>query len=357
MALLNATELLDIQSGNASNEKRFSQLGLVDIAKDSGLSIDYISPSDRARMQTLGSQRNLQLPVIKDQTVVVNQTPGFSFIPSNLLESDEYTFTAVDVFSGFRHYPAQYAENSIDEAWAKQQKMKNVLYAMGQTVESLIDTTLETRKTQLLNNTLQVSQGEGTFTFNAGTDTLEVNKAAVKDTMFFNLQHLAESNELPGDYRIVNNRGGLSEVRAQMIQNGANNAINKASTGFPEESRMYETGTISGGSDIFNGWFLRDGAVGLIENFPYDFRAGTQFAGKQWSVTPTELPFLRMRANVYVNNEATEATALISGGSSNLEMTHFQEMAIWNRFFIPYRYNSDLTTRVNDVIKIKGLTT
>ncbi|WP_288374105.1 hypothetical protein, partial [uncultured Chryseobacterium sp.] len=69
-------------------------------------------------------------------------------------------------------------------------------------------------------------------------------------------------------------------------------------------------------------------------------------------------PFTRMVANVYVNNAATDATAMVSAGKdSNLIMTHFQEMAIWHRFYVVYRYNSDLANRVNDIVKITGLTT
>ena len=52
------------------------------------------------------------------------------------------------------------------------------------------------------------------------------------------------------------------------------------------------------------------------------------------------------------------ADALVGAGSdSNMIMTHFQEMAVWIRFYIVYRYNSDLTTRANDIVKLKGLTT
>ena len=64
-----------------------------------------------------------------------------------------------------------------------------------------------------------------------------------------------------------------------------------------------------------------------------------------------------MRANIYTDTQATDATALITGGTdSNLIMTHFEEMAVWVRFYVVYRYNSDLSTRVNDIVKIQGLT-
>ena len=64
-----------------------------------------------------------------------------------------------------------------------------------------------------------------------------------------------------------------------------------------------------------------------------------------------------MRANIYTNSEATDATALITSGSdSNLIMSHFEEMAVWVRFYVVYRYNSDIANRVNDILKITGST-
>ena len=111
--------------------------------------------------------------------------------------------------------------------------------------------------------------------------------------------------------------------------------------------RLYESGNISAGSDVFSGYALRDGSIGIYENFPYDFRNGTEIAGKKWTITDMELPFCRLRANIYTNSEATDATALITSGTdSNAIMSHFEEMAIWVRFYVVYRYNSDIANRV-----------
>lgn len=358
MANLDATLWNDIQSTDATNEKRFSELGIVDSIKESTPFVDYISPSAREQLQSVSSLRDVQVPVLKDQTVVVNQTPGFNFIPDNLPESDQYSFTAVDVFSGFRHYPGQYANNTVDSDWARGQVMKNVAYGMGNTIETLLSTELENRKTQLLDFTTQVSQGDGTFSFNGGTDTLEINKAAQKETMFSNLEELMAANELGGNYRIVTNRAGLSVQKSEAAKYGPANEKNLQALGFMPSDRVHESGNISAGSDVFNGFFLRDGSMGVYENFPFDFREGTTIDGRTWSVSDVEIPFTRMRGNIYTNANATDATALVSSGTdSNLIMTHFEEMAIWIRFYIVYRYNSDLTTITNDVVKIKGLTT
>ena len=357
MAYINASLWNDQYFTEAQNEKRFSQLGLVDAVKASTPFVDYIPPSARAALREYSSLRNAKIPAIKDQTIVVNTTPGFEFIPANLPESALYSFTAVDVFSGFRHYPAAYENNVIDEKWAANQVANNVAYAMGSQVETLLAVELENRKSQILGHTAQVNQGAGTFTFNTGTDVLEVNKAAQTETMFNNLTALMDANELPGNYRLVTNRAGIQAQKISALKHGSNNDENLAALGLLDPSRVYETGNLAAGSDVFNGWYLRDGAMGVYENFPYDFRNGTVIGGKQWSVSDGPIPFTGMKANLYVNKEATEGNSLItSGQDSNMIMTHWEEMAVWLRFYIVYRYNSDLSTRAQDIVKVSGKT-
>ncbi len=358
MAYINATLWNDLQVTNATNEKRFSELGIIDAVKASTKGIDYIPPSAKQALRDASSLRDVLIPVIKDQTVTVVQTPGFTFIPSNLPESAQYFFAAFDVFSGFRHYPAAHANNTIDSDYQRGVVMNNVAYAMGNTVESLLDTQLEARKTQVLANTAQVSPAVNDYVFNTTPDELEIKRAAQKDTFFYNLEALMAANELAGTYRIVTNRGGLTVPRGEALKYGAANDKNLRALDFFDLDKMHESGNISPGSDLMRGFLIRDGAIGVYENFPFDFRDGTKIGGKEWSISDVELPHVKMRANIYTNAEATDATALITSGSdSNLIMSHFEEMAIWVRFYIVYRYNSDLTTRAQDIVKVTGLAT
>jgi len=358
MAYINATLWNDIQLSQATNEKSFAELGIINAVKASTAGVDYIPPSEISKMSSLSSLRQIQIPVIKDQSVVVNTTPGFANIPSNLAETANYAFTAYDVFSGFRHYPAAHDNNMVDSDYMRAQTMKNVAYAMGNSIETVLATQLEARKTQVLGHTLPVSQGDGTFTFSGADDTLTINKAAQKETMFMNMDSLMSANELGGNYRIVTSRAGLAVQKSEMLKYGANNDKNLAALGFMGMDRLHETGNISAGSDVFKGYFLRDGSIGMYENFPFDFRNGTSIGGRDWSISDVEIPYTGMRANIYTNKEATDATALITSGTdSNLTMSHFEEMGVWIRFYVVYPYNSDLSTRANDIVKIIGSTT
>ena len=359
MAYLDATVLNDFQAREGTNEKFIANYGMVNLAKDSTPFADYIPPSVRERLNTISASRNAQIPVLKDQQVTVTTVPGFSNIPVNLGETDNYFFTAFDVFSGFRLYPASFENNQIDGEFYRDNIIKNVLQAMAVSKDDIIESILEQQKTQVFNFATQISQGDGTFVFDGGSDTLNINKAAQKDTMFTYLIEGMVANQLPGEYRIVTSPAGVLVSEVEAFKNREQQAVQILwSQSAVSPDRRYVTNQISPASDNFKGFFVRDGAIGTIENFPWDFRNGTMFGGKEWTITSAEMPFIRSRINVYTNKEATEASSIITPTTdSNLTMTHFEEMAMWDRFYVVYRYNSDLTTRQNDIVKIAGLTT
>jgi len=355
MAFLDATVLNDFQAREAINEKREANYGMLNLAKDSTASVDYVPPSIQEMLATSSNARNAKIPVLKDQTVTVNTTPGFANIPINLGETDSYYFTAYDVFSGFRFFPATHAENQVDAMWYFDQVMRNVLKACAASTDDIVETVLEARKTQALDYATQISQGEGTFTFDAGTDILTISKAAQKDTMFPNLEQLMIANQLGGNYRIATSPAGLvvGDIEAMKYREANSKNLN---FGLLAADRRYISDQIATSAN-FNGFLVRDGAVGLYSNYPWDFRNGTKLAGKEWSISDVELPYMKMQANVYTNTEATDLTALVTPGTrTDLKMTHFEEMALWFRFYVVYRYNSAIATRPQDIVKLIGAT-
>ena len=354
MAYLDTTWLLDWQSKFAQNEKRPQEFGVVDAVKASGQFQNFIDPETISMMNTLSGARDAQIPVMKDQNVTVTSSPSF-VIPANLEETDQYAFSVVNIVSGFRHYPATYGNNAIKSEWAASEKTKNVLMAMASAKENALLTVLDARRTQKLDFTAQVSDVAGDYNFNSTTDLLEIKLAAQKETMFYKLGELMGANKLKGEGRVVTNPAGLSIQKTEALKYGAANDKNINALGFLGMDRLHESYAIST-SAKFDGYWLRDGAVGVVENFPYDFNAGTTLADKKWAISPTEMPFLKSRVNVFTNHAATDATSLVPG-DSNAIMTTFEEILFWDRFYVIYPYNSDLANRANDIVKLQGLTT
>lgn len=358
MPYIDSTILNDLQVGGAFDESRNPELGMVNAVKaGTPATSAYIPQSTREAFRSISGARDVKMPIIKDGEVTVVQTPGYNNIPANLIETGQYNYMAYDVFSGFRFYPASFDNNQIDAQEALANRVDQVSYGMGKVVEQILIARAEERKSQVLDYTTQVSQNEGAYNFNGATDTLELNKAAQKDTMYFHLNELMSSNELPGSYRIVTSPGGLVAPRAEAAKYGQYNEQNKQALGFFGADKMHTSYQLSAGSNIFNGYLMRDGALGMFENFPSDFRNGVRVNGKEWSISDMELPYARMRANIYTNADASNATSLVQGKTdTNLIMTHFEEMAMWLRFYVVYTPNTELATRSNDIVKLAGLT-
>lgn len=358
MAYIDATLLVKYQDALAQSESRRSPLGIIDLVKNSTPFCDYISPDLIAKIAQFSSDRPFTIPSILDQTPTVVTTPGFTFIPDNLTQSAEYTFTMYDVFSGFRHYPSVYANNIIKADFDLQVKFSNVFFEMANTVEGILSTTLNAQKSQVIDFVEQInhSSGGGTYAF-TGADILTVNVAAQQATMFAPLTALMEANEVGGQYAIVTSPAGLVNQKLEALKFTTNNEKNVAAWGMLPASDMHNSHNISTSAQ-FDGYFVRKGAIGMYPNYPYDFRMGTTNADAKWAVSDMEMPYLKHKVNLFTNTFKANASGLTASGTdTNTLMTVGEEVGIWFRFCVVYRPNALLTTRSNDILKIQGLTT
>lgn len=361
MALIDATIWNDYQANNATNEKRFDEKGVINLVNRSTPFCTFITPTIADKLRTFSNDTAIEIPVIQDQTVSVVTTPGFTFIPDNLTTSAKYSFDVYDAFTGFRHYPGLYANNMIDEQFDLNVKMTNCANALADKVEEILIGVMDARRTQVLDFTTQINQssGGGTYTFDAGTDILTINKAAQQETMFSSLTAVMQANKLGGQYATVASPAGLAVQKLEALKFGAENSKNLQALGMLPADDMHNSHNIAQGSDNFLGYWVRKGAIGMFTNHPYNFRENTSVGTAKWSVSDVNLPFLNARANIYVDEFKANATGLVgvgSGNNSNLIMSAGMEMAIWFRFYVVYPYNSSLSTRANDIVKIKGLT-
>ena len=358
MANLDATILVQHQDALAQSESRHGSLGIIDLFKRSTPFCDFISPDLEAKIAEFSSDRPFTFPTLLPQNPVVYQTAGFSYIPSNLTESAEYTGTLYDVFSGFEQYDSVNANNVIRADFEVQTKLENVLHAMGVTTESILSTTLDSNKSQVWNYLEQLNHnsGGGTYAF-TGADILTVDEAAQQATMFAPLTASADANLVGGQYAIVTSPAGLINQKLEALKFGADNSQNVASWGMLPAEDMHNSHNIST-SAVFDGYFVRKGDVGLYPNYPYDFRMGTTLADSQWSVSDMEMPFLKHRVNIFTERFKANASALTTSGTdTNTLMTTGTRVGLWFRFCVVTRPNSEMTTRAQGIVKIQGLTT
>lgn len=371
MPYLDPNYLNDAQFRNLYDEHYFQPVGVVELANAStpgamvGAPNGYISQEHEEFLMTADSRRAGNFPFIEDQTVSVSMTPGFQ-IPDNLPNTSNQSFTAVDVVSGFTFYPDSYNNTSVNGEAERNQRTLKVLEAMAKVKESSILSIMEQQKTQLLNFT-EIAPPIGSFSFDGVDDELQIDLAGQNAaSMFFSINKLTESNDIGGRYRYVSTRMGTANKIYQDLSFGEGNSQNKRALGMVTEDDLFESNSIpfEAGQENFNMFAVRDGGICLFSNHPASFRRNASIAGGRYAFTVSDsnLPYLGSQANIFTTEGVTDATGLVSSGlipttaSSNLQMTTYEQILFWDRFYIGFRPNSDLTTRVNDIIKIKGLT-
>lgn len=331
-------------------EKEPQSYGLIDCLRYNTPANRVLTPTLKAFLQTVEG-RTTQYTGLKEDTITTTSVESFT-IPAHLSDSEQKTLTAVSIFSGFQVYPKYFVNNTIAYQDYLMNKYDEVFAAMASAKETQIANLLATYKTQVWDGTTQVNNGDGTFTF--ATSVLTANLAAQKDTLFANLKTLFRINKKAGSYNAVVNEGGFNLAMNEILKYGATNQENRQFL-LNQLPRFFETLGISPGSDQFVAYMMRDGAIGGVQNYPSDFRDGTSVGEKIWGVMDTPAPYIGERLNVYYNREAVDASSL-GDTTSHLNMTSMEEWGFLDKFFLVSNYNSDLTTRANDIVKVVGAT-
>lgn len=347
------TVLNAYQDKIAQTEGKSQPFGLIRILDASSPTCPILTPTLRAHLAKVEG-RTSQYPALKEDTITTTTTESFT-IPEHLSVSEMKTLTMNTIFCGFRVYPKWFENNLLDYGDYVRNKLDEVFRAMASAKETIILAALAAAKTQIWNGITQVNNGDGTFNFNATTDTLEIDKAAQKDVLFSNIKTLFGINKFPGETEIVVNLGGFNLALHEIFKFGQMNQENRQ---FIENQlpTYYPTLGISPGSDQFSGYHIRRGSIGIVQNFPSDFRNPVQIGEKLWGITDTPVPYLNTQVNTFYNREAADASGL-GDTTTHLKMTHYEEWAFIDKFFLTSIYNSDLSTRPNPIVKIVGTTT
>ena len=327
--------------------------GLIELAQANTPFNKILTPTLREHLRTVEG-RSSTYPGLKEDTITTTSTESFT-VPQHLSDSEMKTLTLVTIFSGFRVYPKYFENNLISYQEYVANKLDEVFRAMASSKEAQILSVLVANRTQVFAGETQVNNGDGTFTFQVATDTLDIDKAAQKDVMFSNLKTLFRINKKTGLYEIVVNAGGFNLALNEIFKFGQMNQENRQ---FIENSlpKYYETLGIAPGSDQFVAYMMLKGAIGLAQNYPSDFRNPVPVGEKRWGITDSPVPYVNAQLNTYYNREATDASA-VGDTTTHLKMTHYEEWAFIDKFFVTANYNSDLATRVSDIVKLEGQTT
>ena len=350
--LIDFSALLTYQDKKTQTELLSQRFGLIDCMKYNTPFNKVLTPTLKAHLQQVEG-RTTEYTGLKESVITTTSTESFT-IPAHLSTSEQKTLTAVSIFSGFQVYPAWFQNNTIAMADYLANKYDEVFAAMASAKEVLVATLLNTWRNQVALEVNQINGGDGVFAFDAGLDTVTVNKAGQKDTLFANLKTLMRIAKMAGNYNLVVNEGGFNLALNEILKYGAANDKNLA---FIQNSMplFFESLNIAPESFQFKAYLMLDGAIGSVQNYPFDFRMGTVVDSKVWGIMDTPAPYIGERLNVYHNREAVDASSL-GDTTAHLKMTTMEEWGFLDKFFLVTNYHSDVTSVKTDIVKVTGAT-
>jgi hypothetical protein len=343
MAFIDSSKLVAYQSKTVQKEIKKPVLEAVDFMRAQtplfkGLGADLKNAIENANGQTVS--------MISMKDLTTEAATEFSFdIPLNLGESASTNVTIYQFWTGFHAYKYAHAKNAISEEEYYMVKYAECDKTLAESVSAQIATIMAARRTQVLTTT-GVPSG---MAFNPTSDSLTIANALKATPFFDNLETLMTLNDMEGTYSMLSSIG-LGFILSTHKMYGAANDKNLLAQSLP--SLFYDKKiTAPSGSDA-SGYFVKDGAFALVESYPIEFlqRASVGTTAK-WDIGSMNLPLAKMRPLLY-EEEYKADTNSVNSGRPTSGMTVGKKIGMGVSFAVLSSYNSDLTTRPNDVLRV-----
>ena len=346
---LDLTELNAYISSEVDDEnKKYNyQSGIIQSAKYNTQFQEYMTAQIKDKVKNSNGQQ-IDISALVDSEFSVQTALSFVF-DANISASAKTTLAVVTAWTGFNEYPGQYGSNAISREVDMASKYRKASKALGKSITESLYTRLNSRRTQVFSDAISNS-GES---FDATGDNYDITLAGwTSNPVFESLVAQFNDNGIDGgmeDFNMVGN-SGLININAYRNQYGQNN--DKNLQGNPMQSFIDSSGKIVNASGTqATSFMMKNGAVAITDVVPLEFVNNFtigQFA--EFGVGDMELPHTGMRPLVYREEAKADAT-FVNGSPMSKVIRH----GIGHQFVISTNYNADLTTKVNDILRVEFL--
>lgn len=350
MALLDLTALNAYITSEVDDEnKKYSFAnGLIDCAKFNTQSQEFMTADVQERIKN-SNGRQIDISALVDSEFTVATSLSLT-LSANRSTSAKTTVSVLTAFTSFYDDYGIYANNAIAREQDYMSKFRKADKALANAIGGSVYTALNTRKTQVFDTSSVVGgiSFDGT-NFNADV-TLDAQKTM---PIYEELIGVFNDNGIDGglgEFNIVGDQG-FTTLDAFRGQFGANNQVELQQT--PFTSFRDTSGSITRlADDRGSGFLMRNGAVSLVPSVPIEFANGVTIGGdvSVWDYGDMELPYTKMRPLLFSRKAENDASTI--GGSA---MSMVQQIGVGVQYAIVTSYNSDLTTKVNDIVRVNLL--
>lgn len=349
MANLDLTELNTYISSETDDEnKKYGyQSGLIQNAMYNTRYQEYMTEQIKNKVKNANGQQ-IDISALVDSEFTVQTALSFVF-DANISTSAKTTLAVVTAWTGFYEYPGQYGSNSISRETDMASKYRKADKALGKYINEALYTRLNSRRTQVFSDSIS-NAGES---YDGTGDNLDIALAAWQGyPVFESIVAMFNDNGIEGgaeDFNIVGN-SGLVNINAYRNQFGQANDKNLQALNM--QSFIDSSGKIVNPSGTqATSFVMKNGAIALTDVVPLEF-AGNFTVGNfaEFGVGDMELPHTGMRPLVYREEALADATAY-NGSPMSKVIKH----GIGHQFVISTNYCADLTSKVNDILRVEFL--
>jgi hypothetical protein len=343
MSYLDATFLNDYQASKTQTELRTDEYGIINAVKSDTPNYKALTPQLEQFINT-AMGRTFTMPAIKEQTPVTATVESFT-IPANISESETTTASLVTLFSGFHWYDALANENMITKEDYISNKLDEIFKGFALAKEATTLTAIDGQKTQVLTYNPLANDG---ITF--GASTLTATLAAQKELIFSNLNVIAESNGLM-DQKIMVSSPGIKAMQNWKDTYGSQNSRDLTETGAIPE--LHTSNRVTNAAR-WTGYMWDKGSFAYVNNFKHEFVKGETVGDfAKWDISSMAMPYINEQVMTYIEEAKADASGLQTNSGEYI-MSKVTKYAFVHRYLILTPYNSDITTRINPVVKIVG---
>jgi len=340
---LDLTYFNSFQVQSSQTEVRDERFGLIPFGKEIDMGASWLDTRYRSEMST-NADRAIDLAAIKDDVITVSTQESFNW-PNNFSESEKYSVTKYTIAAGFKVPLYIWGNSMVTQQNYFDDKYKKLFRAMAKKKCEIMETFLEAQKTQVFS----VAGAPTGYSFAA--NKLTVTNAAQTFIMFDTIRTLMEQNNLNDDIAMVASYG-LKHATNQLKPYGTNNEKNLINQ-MPIQT-FFDGQITVGGANRFNGFVAQKGAFAMVPNFTPEFLSGANLADCAWGITNFAAPYLNEQVMVFQERAKSDNNSFSASSLTDHAMSIMMGEYFIHKFYLVQKYNSDLTTRVNDIVKIEG---
>ncbi len=353
-----ATQFLGAK-GEVQKDPLYGVLRAMEISTAAAKAGGFLTAAISQKLATLPTDQSFQIPVMEETPIATSSAITFSIDP-NFGKSNFYAVSKITTTGSFWIVPSQFENNVIAMDEYQLSRLVQLDRAFANSREVNVVNVLNNRRTQVLAGDTLVSPTAGDWNFNTTNDDLEVKRVAQRNNYYGLMGSLLKKNGTFGmeasDMIGVNSELAMTVVEEERSKFGSNNSQNQQND-FNRVIQFMTSSNIVNTSDQGIGYVFKKGALAIVDNNTWEFRMQVSSGdGWQWKQGAVALPRLGRSPNLLFRTAAIDASAL-GATTPSLTATIADQYLYVDQYFILHTFNSDLTSRVNDIVKIKNLLT